>query len=103
MPTAKPRSGGGWDADGSGMSKIDAVLAMFVDSGVTRRAGNYLSAGWRVFTSCRRSSFAFDLSTMHHSACTRVERIAPVHRAAVVPQHDVADIPHVVPGEVAAR
>src|SRR5260370_37958934 len=46
-----------------------------------------------------RSSFAFNLGAMHDSARGRVKEVAPVHRAPVVPQDEVAYTPLVVPRE----
>ncbi len=43
--------------------------------------------------------FTLDLSPVHNAARAGVERVAPVHGAAIVPQHQVAHLPLVVPGE----
>src|SRR5688572_18883861 len=43
---------------------------------------------------------ALDLRAQHVAAFVRVEGVAPVHGAAVVPHHQVADLPHLVPGQM---
>src|SRR5581483_11143134 len=49
-----------------------------------------------------RPRVALDLSAMHDAPAVRVEGIAPVHGAAVVPQNEVADAPDMLPGEFRA-
>ena len=39
---------------------------------------------------------------MHDAARIRVERIAPVHGAAIIPHDEIADAPDVLPGELGA-
>ena len=48
-------------------------------------------------------AFALHLRAVHDASARRIERIATVHGAAVVPQHHVADTPRVVPGQLIAR
>src|SRR5262245_17866445 len=50
----------------------------------------------------RRPRFALDLGAMHDPARIRVEGVAPVHSAAVVPEHEIAHPPDVFPGEFAS-
>jgi len=40
---------------------------------------------------------AFDLRAMQDSARIIVEGVTPVHRRAVVPYHEVTDVPHTAP------
>src|SRR5713101_7038744 len=47
-----------------------------------------------------RPLLALDLGPVHDPPCVRIECIAPVHGAAVVPQHNIADAPDVLPGEL---
>ncbi len=47
-------------------------------------------------------SSALDLCSVHDAACRGVERVAPMHGTAVIPQHQVADPPDVLPGEFRA-
>ena len=42
---------------------------------------------------------ALDLGAVHDPARIRVERVASVHGAAIVPQDEIADAPDVLPGE----
>src|SRR5512132_3092166 len=58
--------------------------------------------GSRMDASLARSGgplLAFDLGAMHDPTAARVESVAAVHRAAIVPQNQVADAPHVLPGK----
>src|SRR5450755_1780709 len=48
----------------------------------------------------RRRQFALDLGAMHDAALLGIEGVAAVHGAAVVPQHEVADAPDMLPGEL---
>src|SRR5258708_10121802 len=45
---------------------------------------------------------ALDLRAMHDPPRVRIERIAPVHGAAIVPENQIADAPDVLPGEFRA-
>ena len=45
---------------------------------------------------------ALDLGAMHDAARRRIERIAPMHGTAVIPQHEIADPPGMFPGELRA-
>src|SRR5204862_3056330 len=56
------------------------------------------------FSSCRsgRSLLALDLGAVHDAAAVRVECIAPMHGAAVVPHDEVTDAPHMLPCELRA-
>ena len=47
-----------------------------------------------------RPLLALDLGAVHDAPAARVERIAPMHGAAIVPQHQIADAPDVLPGEL---
>src|SRR5260370_39488415 len=60
------------------------------------------SAGSPVLISSHRPGFALDLGAVHDAPGSRVEGIAAVHRAAVVPQNEVADPPAIVPGQLLA-
>ena len=40
-----------------------------------------------------------DLGSVHDASRTRIECIAPVHRAAIVPDNQIASAPLVVPGK----
>src|SRR5256714_4285139 len=51
----------------------------------------------------RRPLLAPDLGAGHDASRAGVERIAPMHRAAIVPQHQVADPPCMLPGELGTR
>src|SRR5579859_2116859 len=42
---------------------------------------------------------ALDLRAMHDPAAPRVESVAPMHGAAVVPEHEITHAPLVLPGE----
>jgi hypothetical protein len=46
---------------------------------------------------------ALDLRAVHDPSRVGIERIAPVHGAAIVPQHQVADPPGVVPARSSSR
>ena len=46
---------------------------------------------------------ASDLRAVHHATSGRIERVAAMHRAAVVPEHEIADSPPVPPDERLAR
>src|SRR5579872_550022 len=50
-----------------------------------------------------RSCLTLHLRPVHDPAALRIKRVPPVHGAAVVPQHEVADAPHVVPRELVTR
>src|SRR4029077_5140850 len=50
-----------------------------------------------------RPRFALDLGAVHDAPRIGVERIAPMHGAAIVPQHQIADAPHVLPGKFRPR
>src|SRR5262245_55046061 len=45
----------------------------------------------------RWSLLALDLGAVHDAARIRVERIAPVHGAAIIPHDEIADAPDVLP------
>src|SRR5260370_13695615 len=60
------------------------------------------SAGSPVLISSHRPGFALDLGAVHDAPGSRVEGIAAVHRAAVVPQNEVAQPSVIVPGQVVA-
>src|SRR5215475_8125179 len=45
----------------------------------------------------RRSLLALDLGAVHNAARIRVERIASVHGAAIIPHDEIADAPGVLP------
>ena len=45
----------------------------------------------------RWSLLALDLSAVHDAARIRVERIASVHGAAIIPHDEIADAPDVLP------
>src|SRR5262245_41305768 len=45
----------------------------------------------------RWSLRALDLGAVHDAARIRVERIAPVHGAAIIPHDEIADAPDVLP------
>jgi hypothetical protein len=45
----------------------------------------------------RRSLLALDLGAVHNAARIRVERIASVHGAAIIPHDEIADAPNVLP------
>src|SRR4051812_37543408 len=70
--------------------------------GATVRTPTAVSAGSRVLISSHRPGFALDLGTVHDASRSGVEGIAAVHRAAVVPQNEVADPPVIVPGQLVA-
>src|ERR1700730_11301130 len=61
------------------------------------------AGGTPALPALRRPRFALDLGAMHDAPRTGVERVAPVHGAAIVPQHQIADAPHVLPGELRPR
>jgi hypothetical protein len=46
---------------------------------------------------------SLDLGAVHDAPRSRIERIAPVHDAAVVPQHEIAGAPLVPPGQRLSR
>src|SRR5207342_507469 len=46
-----------------------------------------------------RPLLALDLGAVHDPPALRIERVAPVHGAAIVPQHETADTPDMLPGE----
>jgi hypothetical protein len=46
---------------------------------------------------------AFDLRAMHQAAALRIEFVAAVHDAAIVPQDEVADPPLLIPSQLRAR
>src|SRR5260370_40364783 len=50
-----------------------------------------------------RRRAALDLRSVHDAACRGVERVAPMHGTAVIPQHQIADPPDVLPGELRVR
>src|SRR5215469_9598999 len=50
-----------------------------------------------------RARVALDLGAVHDSSAVRIKCVASVHGTAVVPQHEVADAPDVLPGELRAR
>jgi hypothetical protein len=45
----------------------------------------------------RWSLLALDLGAVHDAARIRVERIAPMHGAAIIPHDEIADSPDVLP------
>src|ERR1700682_45789 len=47
--------------------------------------------------------FAFHLGAMHDAARVLIERVAAVHGAAVIPQHEITRTPYVVPRELFTR
>src|SRR5262245_65189351 len=61
------------------------------------------SSGW--CSSCNglrgsgRPLVAFDLGAVHDPSGAGIECVAPVHGAAIVPEHEIADAPDVLPGE----
>src|SRR6266567_1491675 len=42
---------------------------------------------------------ALELRPVHQAAARRIKRVAPVHRAAIVPPYQIADPPFLAPGE----
>src|ERR1700732_2473409 len=46
---------------------------------------------------------AFDLSAVHQPAALRIELVAAMQRAAIVPHDEVADLPALMPGQLRAR
>ena len=48
------------------------------------------------------TEFAFDLRAVHHATGVRIERVASMHGAAIVPKHQVAHAPLVTPGKFLA-
>jgi hypothetical protein len=44
-------------------------------------------------------ALSLDLGAVHDAPRSRIERVAPVHDAAVVPQHEIASAPPVTPGQ----
>src|SRR5204863_6060877 len=50
----------------------------------------------------RRSNWAgaFELGAVHQAAGRGVKGVAAVHRAAIVPPHEIADLPFLGPGEL---
>src|SRR5205809_250224 len=50
--------------------------------------------GWGLNRLC-----ALELGAVHQPAGRRVEGVAAVHRTAIVPPHEVADLPFLGPGE----
>src|SRR5438067_11810259 len=57
----------------------------------------------RMPTLLRARFLILDLRAVHQAARARIERVAPVHRAAVVPQHEITGAPVVPPGQRVAR
>src|SRR5262249_51200328 len=49
-----------------------------------------------------RPRVALDLSPVHDAAAVGIECIAPMHGAAIVPQHEIAHAPDMLPTELAA-
>src|SRR6201999_4475731 len=67
------------------------------ESDSARRTRLGMLAVLRLLRSCCRPLPTFDLRAMHDATFRRIEWIAPVHRATIVPQYEVADAPHVLP------
>ncbi len=42
---------------------------------------------------------ALDLRAMHHSSFVWIEGVPAMHRATIIPQHEIADLPFVEPYE----
>src|SRR5205809_6100552 len=57
---------------------------------------------WRASESLR-ALCSLDLGSVHDSPRLIVERIASMHRGAVVPDDEIANLPDVLPGELRAR
>src|ERR1051326_7824360 len=72
-----------------------------LDGTTTTRSGTKITK-----KSFRRGSVhasTLDLRAVHHPARARIERVAAVHRAAVVPHHEIARAPVVPPRQRVAR
>src|SRR5262245_17000563 len=50
-----------------------------------------------------RPRLALELGAMHDAPRGRIERVAPMHGAAIIPQHEIADSPDVLPGKFSPR
>ena len=46
-----------------------------------------------------RPRVAFDLGAMHNPPAIWVKGVAPMHRAAIVPQNEIANAPDMLPNE----
>src|SRR5205085_6809638 len=89
--------------------KTSASLPSSSQTGVPAQAGIHLSTdratdeGVPAFAGTRvevlERAVAFDLGAVHDAPCRRVEGVAPVHHAAIVPQNQIAGPPLLIPGE----
>src|SRR5262249_61449556 len=62
-------------------------------------AGTRGGAGVAMACGSGGPQLAFDLGAMHDPPAAGIECVAPVHGAAIVPQHEIADAPDLLPGE----
>src|SRR6478672_5442356 len=92
-----------WARAGWGSSARSGITAM-PRASKSRRLMGRPSSRWcaELATACAsgRPLLAFDLGAMHDPPAGRIESVAPVHGAAVIPQNEIADAPSVLPCEL---
>src|SRR5215471_9767856 len=66
-------------------------------------SGRMLSGRSRRASRSNRPRLALDLGTMHDAPRGWIERVAPVHGAAIIPQHEIADPPDMLPRKFSPR
>src|SRR5579863_2088086 len=89
---AAARSGGSPHTPGPVTRMAPKPMRPTVMSPIVMASGRVVA-----ISSGRRLSLALDLGPVHHAALGLIERVAPVHGAAIVPQDQVADAPAVRP------